>query len=55
MRRACSGVSVRNSVGKAHSLMGIRVVAESEEDFQAWVSDWQTAAPTANAPEPTGR
>jgi len=36
--------------GEAHSLMGIRVVAESEEDFQAWVSDWQTTAPTANAP-----
>jgi len=37
--------------GEAHSLMGIRVVAESEEDFQAWVSNWQTTAPTANAPE----
>ncbi len=37
--------------GEAHSLMGIRVVGESEEDFQAWVSDWQTTAPTANAPE----
>jgi cytochrome c oxidase subunit 2 len=35
--------------GEAHSLMGIRVVAESEEDFQSWVSDWQTVAPTANA------
>ena len=39
--------------GEAHSLMGIRVVGESEEDFQAWVSDWQTTAPTANAPEVT--
>jgi cytochrome c oxidase subunit 2 len=37
--------------GDAHSLMGIRVVAESEEDFQAWITDWQTAAPTANEPE----
>jgi cytochrome c oxidase subunit 2 len=37
--------------GEAHSLMGIRVVAESEEDFQAWVSEWLLAAPTANAPE----
>ena len=37
--------------GEAHSLMGVRVVAESEEDFQAWVSEWLTAAPTANAPE----
>jgi len=37
--------------GEAHSLMGIRVVAQSEEDFQSWVRDWRTPAPTANAPE----
>jgi cytochrome c oxidase subunit 2 len=37
--------------GEAHSLMGVRVVAESEEDFQAWVEDWHITAPTANAPE----
>ncbi len=37
--------------GEAHSLMGIRVVAESEEAFQAWAADWQTPAPTANAPD----
>ena len=37
--------------GEAHSLMGVRVVAESEEDFQAWVQEWETPAPTANAPE----
>ena len=37
--------------GEAHSLMGIRVVAQSEEDFQVWVSDWRTTAPTATAPE----
>ena len=37
--------------GEAHSLMGIRVVAESEDEFQAWVQDWRTPAPTANAPE----
>ncbi len=37
--------------GEAHSLMGIRVVAESEEDFQSWVEEWRTPAPTANAPE----
>jgi cytochrome c oxidase subunit II len=36
--------------GEAHSLMGIRVVAQSEEDFQAWVETWNTPAPTANAP-----
>jgi len=27
--------------GEAHSLMGTRVVAQSEADFQAWISDWQ--------------
>jgi len=37
--------------GEAHSLMGIRVVAQREEDFQAWVETWKTPAPTANAPE----
>ena len=37
--------------GEAHSLMGIRVVAESEEDFQAWIETWRTPALTANAPE----
>jgi len=37
--------------GEAHSLMGVRVVAESEEDFQTWVEEWKTVAPTANAPE----
>jgi cytochrome c oxidase subunit 2 len=37
--------------GEAHSLMGVRVVAQSEEDFQRWVDDWHTPAPTANAPE----
>lgn len=36
--------------GEAHSLMGIRVVAQSEEDFQAWVEAWETPAPTANDP-----
>ena len=37
--------------GEAHSLMGIRVIAESEEEFQNWIDDWRTPAPTANAPE----
>jgi cytochrome c oxidase subunit 2 len=37
--------------GEAHSLMGIRVVAQNEADFQQWVTDWQTPAPTANRPE----
>ena len=39
--------------GEAHSLMGIRVVAQKEEDFQRWVEDWRTPAPTANAPDST--
>lgn len=38
--------------GEAHSLMGIRVVAQSEENFQSWVQEWKTPAPTANAPVP---
>jgi cytochrome c oxidase subunit II len=37
--------------GEAHSLMGIRVVAQSEEEFHAWAETWKTPAPTANAPE----
>ena len=37
--------------GEAHSLMGIRVVAQREEEFQEWVDSWLTTAPTANAQE----
>lgn len=37
--------------GEAHSLMGIRVVAQSEEAFRGWVEAWGTPASTANAPE----
>lgn len=36
--------------GEAHSLMGLRVVAQSEEAFQEWVEAWRTPAPTANPP-----
>jgi cytochrome c oxidase subunit 2 len=36
--------------GEAHSLMGLRVVAQSEEDFQSWVDAWKTPAATANPP-----
>jgi cytochrome c oxidase subunit II len=36
--------------GEAHSLMGIRVVAQGEEEFQDWVETWRTPSPTANAP-----
>jgi cytochrome c oxidase subunit 2 len=35
--------------GEAHSLMGVRVVAQSEDEFQAWVQGWKDPAPTANA------
>jgi cytochrome c oxidase subunit 2 len=31
--------------------MGIRVIAQTEDEFQAWVTEWKTTAPTANAPE----
>ncbi len=37
--------------GEAHSLMGIRVVAEAEAEFQEWVTDWLTPAPTADRPQ----
>lgn len=37
--------------GEAHALMGIRVVAESEADFNAWVEKWKTPAATAAAPD----
>lgn len=37
--------------GEAHSLMGLRVVAQSEEEFQDWLEKWKTPAPTANAPD----
>ena len=41
--------------GEAHSLMGVRVVAQSPEEFQAWVEKWTTPAPTAALPEtPSG-
>lgn len=36
--------------GEAHSLMGLRVVAQSEEAFRQWVEAWKTPAPTANPP-----
>ncbi len=36
--------------GEAHSLMGVRVVAQSEDEFQGWVESWKTPAPTANVP-----
>lgn len=36
--------------GEAHSLMGLRVISQSEGDFQAWVEKWKTPAPTAGPP-----
>ena len=30
--------------GQSHALMGIRVIAETEADFQAWVRRWETPA-----------
>jgi len=36
--------------GEGHSLMGVRVVAQDEADFQAWVERWRTPAATANEP-----
>jgi len=33
--------------GDSHALMGIRVVAETEDDFQAWVQRWETPAATS--------
>jgi len=31
--------------GASHSLMGVRVVAQSEDDFQAWLADWRRGDP----------
>jgi cytochrome c oxidase subunit 2 len=36
--------------GTAHSLMGMRVVAEAEADFQAWLAAWAAGAPAPPAP-----
>ncbi len=38
--------------GEAHSLMRMRVVVESEADFNAWLADWQQPSATALAPPP---
>lgn len=38
--------------GEGHSLMRMRVVAESESDFNAWLADWQEPSATATAPPP---
>jgi cytochrome c oxidase subunit 2 len=36
--------------GESHALMGIRVIAQSEEDFDAWVQDMNTPSSTAVGP-----
>ncbi|MGD2070284.1 MAG: cytochrome c oxidase subunit II [Gemmatimonadota bacterium] len=33
--------------GDSHSLMGLRVVAQTPDDFRRWMSDWQAGAPSA--------
>ena len=38
--------------GDSHALMGMRAVVESEAEFEQWIEDWQTPAPTAMAPVP---
>ena len=37
--------------GDSHALMGIRVIAEPESDFQAWVERLETPSVTAVPPE----
>ncbi len=37
--------------GESHALMGIRVIAQSEADFDAWVRDMNTPSPTAMGPQ----
>lgn len=37
--------------GQSHALMGIRVIAQSEDDFQAWAQRWETPSVTAVPPE----
>lgn len=36
--------------GTAHSLMGVRVVAQSPEEFEQWERGWLTPSPTAAPP-----
>ena len=38
--------------GPSHSLMGMRVIAERPEEFQAWLDDWQASAPTEETAAP---
>ena len=48
--------------GESHSLMGIRVVVETQDEFDQWIADWQGGAPietvaqaeALNAVPPTG-
>ena len=38
--------------GEAHSLMGMRVVAQEPEDFQRWIADWKEGVgPMAQEPD----
>jgi cytochrome c oxidase subunit 2 len=38
--------------GQSHALMGMRVIAESPADFQAWIRDMNQPSPTALPPAP---
>jgi len=38
--------------GDSHALMGMRAIVKTQSDFEQWVEDWQTPAPTAMAPVP---
>ena len=38
--------------GDSHALMGMRAVVQTQGEFDQWVTNWQTPAPTAMAPVP---
>jgi cytochrome c oxidase subunit 2 len=40
--------------GDSHSLMGVRVVAESDAEFDTWMADWRGPAAVAAAPADSG-
>jgi cytochrome c oxidase subunit 2 len=40
--------------GSSHSLMGVRVVAESPFEFQAWLQEWRGPAPDTAAADSAG-
>jgi cytochrome c oxidase subunit 2 len=36
--------------GESHSLMGVRVLVESEDDFESWVEDWRGSGDSGQEP-----